>query len=201
MDAPAPRRSRFATALKQYRLKQSLRQGDVDRAAGVALSTTAKLETDAFARVPSREMCGRLEGALGLAPDTLWEIAVVDRLRQLDPDVYAWVEPRLAGGPATPERVADALADLEESVGVARGEVANVLVDLCLLLTTDIDTGEGVGGQPARQVVLEALRAMRRFEELPTPAQLHMLRAFTSGVDAALASVPIPSSSRARRRS
>lgn len=200
MDAPAPQRSRFATVLKQCRLKLSLRQGDVDLAAGVAVSTTAKLETDAFARVPTREMCNRLERALILDPDTLWDIAVLDRLRQLDPDVYAWVAPRLAGGPAAPERVVGALTDLEESVGIERGEVGNIIADLCLLVTTDIDTEEHAAGQSAKRIVLEALRAMRRFGDLPTAAQLNLLRAFTAAVDAAIASVPTPVSARARRR-
>ena len=200
MDTTAPQRSRFATALKQYRLKLSLRQGDVDLAAGIAVTTTAKLENDAFAKVASREMCNRLEQALHLAPDTLWEIAVLDRLRQLDADVYAWVAPRLSGGPAAPERVTEALADLEESVGVERGEVANVVVDIAMLLTLDVDTEEAASGQPAKHVVADAIQAMRRFEELPSAAQLHLLRAFASGVNAAIASIPTPASARSRRR-
>jgi hypothetical protein len=200
MDAPAPQRSRFATALKQYRLKQSLRQGDVDIAAGIAVTTTAKLENDAFAKVASREMCSRLEHALKLEADTLWEIAVLDRLRQLDADVYAWVAPRLTGGPAAPERVTEALAELEESVGVEPGEVANVVVDIAMLLTVDIETEEAASEQPAKHVVADALQAMRRFEELPSAAQLHLLRSFASGVNAAIASIPTPSSARSRRR-
>lgn len=88
LNAPAPLRSAFATALVAWRARAGVSQRALDDALGHTHGTTGQTECGRYPP-PNKEVCARIADILGVSRTEVWRVAMDDRLRRFDPELHA----------------------------------------------------------------------------------------------------------------
>jgi transcriptional regulator with XRE-family HTH domain len=98
--------SKFGSFLAKSRERAKMQQADLAEVIGKSRTYVSGMEKGRI-RPPSKGDCARLEDALGVKPGALWELGRPERLKDLDPDLYAWhvQEVAEATGSLSPEEL------------------------------------------------------------------------------------------------
>lgn len=180
-----PRLKTFGSILRSWRTKRDMTQGELERKMGWTTGQVSRIEGGHFRRTPDFETCARLDQALGQESGTSWSYAAAERLKAMDPHLYALFGPARGRPPdagsgsfTEAERtVVDLLRDLDRSLG---GEVplAETLETVLLSLSVELDGDDVDAGSTG--VVKDLLGAVGVLEEVPTAVELQVYRSFTA---------------------
>ncbi|MFZ5475264.1 MAG: helix-turn-helix domain-containing protein [Myxococcota bacterium] len=148
-------RPSFGAQVRAWRAARGISQRALEGAIGKQRGYVAHLEGGSFIP-PPRPVCDQLAQHLGIEPDDVWSAAVEERMKGLDPDLFAVYAAAVAGAEFRDDerRLVEALRRIDSENGLGRSITPSLLRVANLLAAQWSGSGKAVKDPDA---VLRAL--------------------------------------------